>query len=159
MYTFHALLAELATISSVVQVQLSTCGLGLEARRMQKGRNSLNSSSSSGIFASLSWHMLHLGFWQSELCNSESTNYGKALYCNNSIKESKRKELELQCVKQVKIWAGTMINFWHINSLIMVLLKVMFHQKLAYWKYEYCPTVKRSRHKEMTINWVSVNWE
>ena len=48
----YALLAALATISSVIQ--LSTCGLGLEARRMQKGRNSLNSSSSSGIFASLS---------------------------------------------------------------------------------------------------------
>ena len=30
---------------------------------------------------------------------------------------------------------------------------------LLHWKYEYCPTVKRSRHNERTINWVSVNWE
>ena len=158
----YALLAALATISSVIQ--LSTCGLGLEARRMQKGRNSLNSSSSSGIFASLSWHMLHLGFSQSELCNSESTNYGKALYCNNSIKESKRKELELQCVKQVKIWTGAMINFWHVNSIWNGSAQNNVPPKicspmLLHWKYEYCPTVKRSRHNERTINWVSVNWE
>ena len=119
---------------------------------MQKGRNSRNSSSSSGIFTTciLTYAFLHLGGLCSVIARQPTIDSLFIATINLYYQWGKLRA-------NVKKWTGVMINIWHkyydLQNLFIT-RQLLAPQsfcltKLLYYKYLNCLTVKRSRHIEI----------
>ena len=124
---------------------------------MQKGRNSRNSSSSSGIFTTciLTYAFLHLGGLCSVIARQPTIDSLFIATINLYYQWGKLRA-------NVKKWTGVMINIWHKYYDLQIFSynkatpcpwdnvpQSFCLTKLLFYKYLNCLTVKRSRHIEI----------